>query len=159
LGIAHAAVPRSTRKWLELIHVEDRAHVRAKMIEAGRTGLRVEMEYRIRHADGSWIQIQQVNEPVEGEAGTRDRERWFGTLLDVTGRKQAEAALAASEARYRTTFEQAAVGIVHTSVGGEVGLVNENFCAMTGYARVEAIQKNIRDLVHPDDLELCLEGR
>ena len=159
LGLGPRAMPRSGREWLELVHPEDQGLVRARAIEAGRTGLRAEFAYRARHADGSWVQIRQVSEPLGSLQTRRGGERWFGTVQDVTAWKQAEAALEASEMRYRTTFEQAAVGIVHTSVEGEVSLVNANFCAMTGYPRVEAIQKNIRELVHPGDLPECLEGR
>ncbi len=70
-----------------------------------------------------------------------------------------EEALRASEERYRAIFEQAAVGIVHTSLGGQLRLVNPAFCAMSGYSRTEARQLHIRDLTHPEDLGPSLARR
>ena len=61
-------------------------------------------------------------------------------LQDITAAKKAARALRASEQHYRATFEQAAVGIVHTSLEGEMWLVNQAFRAMTGYSRAEARQ-------------------
>src|SRR5258706_5085661 len=37
IGLDPAATPKSTREWLEIVHPEDRAGVRAKFIEAART--------------------------------------------------------------------------------------------------------------------------
>src|SRR5439155_27168234 len=85
--------------------------------------------------------------------------RWFNTIQDVTAQKLAANKLRDSEARFRAMFEQAAVGVVHTSFDGDVILANPNFCEMTGLTHVEAIQLNIRELTHPDDITRSVEGR
>src|SRR6266403_1704845 len=46
IGMQPASMPRSTREWLDIMHPEDREALRAKSIEAGATGKRVEVEYR-----------------------------------------------------------------------------------------------------------------
>ncbi|HXR57892.1 MAG TPA: PAS domain S-box protein, partial [Burkholderiales bacterium] len=89
----------------------------------------------------------------------RGRLRWFGTIQDVTAEKQAAEALASSESRYRTTFEQAAVGIVHTSLEGEIQMANQTFCEMCGLGRAEAIQRHIRDVTHPEDFARSVKDR
>ncbi len=48
IGMQPASMPRSTREWLDIMHPEDREALRAKSIEAGATGRRVDIEYRLR---------------------------------------------------------------------------------------------------------------
>jgi PAS domain S-box-containing protein len=82
-------MPRSTRAWLDLVHPEDRMLFRSKAIEAGASGRRTALEYRLVRADGSSAHMRQVMEPLETPDATGKR-RWFSTLQDVTEQKQAE---------------------------------------------------------------------
>ncbi len=66
---------------------------------------------------------------------------------------RAEAALKASEELMRNTFDHAAVGIVHTSMGGRFLLANQKFCEMLGYTRDELLAMRTRDITYPDDRE------
>lgn len=70
---------------------------------------------------------------------------------DVTERRHAEEALRASEERSRATFDQAAMGITHTSLGGTLIDVNPAFCSMLGYAKSELAGRNFLELTHADD--------
>src|SRR5436309_10777184 len=65
IGVEPAQMPRSTREWLDLLHPEDRARFRSTAIEAGRKGARAEVEYRLKRADGAWIHVRQVIEPLQ----------------------------------------------------------------------------------------------
>src|SRR5436190_6600925 len=78
--------------------------------------------------------------------------RMIGAMLDITGRKRAEEALRESEARFRGTFENAAVGIAHTDAAGRILRVNEKLCDILRYTRQELLTKTLRDLVCPEDL-------
>jgi PAS domain S-box-containing protein len=60
--------------------------------------------------------------------------------------------LAKSEARFRATFENAAVGIAHVAPGGRWLRVNEALCRILGYPADELITKSFQDITHPDDL-------
>ena len=57
---------------------------------------------------------------------------------EVGHRKQAEQALRESEARYRTLFESAPVGIGLSNAQGEVIAFNQRLCAMAGVTPEEA---------------------
>jgi two-component system sensor histidine kinase/response regulator len=72
-------------------------------------------------------------------------------------RWRAEQALRESEERFRGTFENAAVGIVHVDLQGRFLRVNERFCDIIGYTREELLKKTFRDITHPDDLDISLE--
>ncbi|HEV2007407.1 MAG TPA: PAS domain S-box protein, partial [Burkholderiales bacterium] len=65
--------------------------------------------------------------------------------------KRAVAAVAGSNAQFRATFEQAAVGIAHTSIDGKYLRVNQKFCNILGYSEEELLERNFADVSHPDD--------
>lgn len=58
-----------------------------------------------------------------------------------------------SEERFRSAFEQAAVGMVFRTPGGQFSKVNSRFCSMTGYTEDELIKLNFRDITYPDDVQ------
>lgn len=74
-------------------------------------------------------------------------------LLEIAKHKQTEASLRESEERFRSTFEQAAVGIAHVCADGCFIRVNQKFCDIVGYTREELLTLSFRDITHPDDLE------
>jgi PAS domain S-box-containing protein len=80
------------------------------------------------------------------------------TVAIAVERSRAEQALRESEERFRGTFENAAVGILHTDAAGRFLRVNEKFCAIVGYPRDELLHKTFRDITHPDDLAAGVES-
>src|SRR5712672_1869893 len=71
-----------------------------------------------------------------------------------------------SEARFRATFDNAAVGIAHVAPDGRWLRVNEPLCRILGYPADELLTKSFRDVTYPDDLaadlakfELMREGK
>jgi PAS domain S-box-containing protein len=58
---------------------------------------------------------------------------------------------ARSEARFRSTFEQAAVGVAHVGLDGRWLRANQRLCAMLGYDEPELRQRTVLDVVHPED--------
>jgi PAS domain S-box-containing protein len=63
-----------------------------------------------------------------------------------------DVTLRESEARFRLTFEQAAVGMALVGADGRWLRINQQLCKMLGYEREELLAKNRRDLVFPEDL-------
>ncbi|MGD9773253.1 bifunctional diguanylate cyclase/phosphodiesterase [Diaphorobacter sp.] len=65
----------------------------------------------------------------------------------------ADTALGESEARFRTVFNQAAVGIAQTdSRTGRLVRMNQKFCDMLGYTEAELQQMRFQDITDPQDL-------
>jgi len=89
IGVEPRSLPRTTRDWLARIHPADQEGFRVKAIEAGKSGARVDVEYRMPRVDGGWIHIRQTIEPLEAEGSTAG-VRWFSTLQDVSTEKLAE---------------------------------------------------------------------
>jgi diguanylate cyclase (GGDEF)-like protein/PAS domain S-box-containing protein len=77
----------------------------------------------------------------------------FSAMLVVAVHRQEQSAiaLATSEARFRATFEQAAIGIAHTSLDGRYLAVNRKFCDMLGYTREELVGTQSTSVTHPED--------
>lgn len=88
-----------------------------------------------------------------------EQKRQAEHLMQTKLRLQQEMALRESEARFRSTFEQAAVGIAHTGLDGVLLRVNQRFCDITGYSREELVGKHVHDITHPDDLAIDLALR
>jgi PAS domain S-box-containing protein len=74
----------------------------------------------------------------------------------ITAQVEARRALAASEARFRSTFENAAVGIAHLDPDLRWLRVNEALCRFLGYSVDELLTRSLRDISHPDDLKINL---
>jgi two-component system cell cycle sensor histidine kinase/response regulator CckA len=75
-------------------------------------------------------------------------------LAQFCDRKRSETAGRESEERFRATFEQAAVGIGHTTLEGRWVRVNQRLCDILGYSREELLACTFLDITHPDELEL-----
>ena len=60
--------------------------------------------------------------------------------------------LAEGNARYRSVFEQSAVGFSQIALDGQLLGVNDWLCKLLGYTREECLEKSFRVLTHPDDL-------
>jgi PAS domain S-box-containing protein len=90
-----------------------------------------------------------------------EQKRQAEHLIQTKLRLQQEMALRESEERFRSTFEQAAVGIAHTALSGVYLRVNQRFCDITGYSRAALTGRNVQDITHPDDLtlDLALRGK
>ena len=99
-------------------------------------------EKRYRCKDGTTIWVNRTESLARDEAG---KPLYFIRVIeDVTERKQVEE-------RYRTIFENAAVGITRVNLDGMLVDVNQKFCDMLGYTREELTGKTIKDITHPDD--------
>lgn len=97
--------------WEKSVHPEDLPWV-LEQLNAHLTGKNPDyrVEHRLKHKDGSWVWIQATGRVVEWSADGKPF-RACGTHLNITGRKQMETALIASE-KLAVTGRLAA-GIAH----------------------------------------------
>ena len=66
-------------------------------------------------------------------------------------------ALHQSELRFRSTFEQAAVGVAHVAPSGQWLEVNQRLCDIVGYTRSELLERTFQDITYAPDLDVDLE--
>jgi two-component system cell cycle sensor histidine kinase/response regulator CckA len=78
---------------------------------------------------------------------------------DITERRRFQAALAESEAEYRSTFNEAPVGIAHISLDGHWLRSNARLLALLGYSIDEMRASDFASLTHPDDVRQSVDAR
>ncbi len=133
--------------WLELVHQQDRERLALAMRHAVETESGFHEQFRVQGNSGAFFWIfgsgQVVRRPDGGQ-------RLLGVNMDVTNWAEA---LAASDARFQATFEQAAVGIAHVGIDGKWLAVNRRFCEMLGYTKEAMLKLAFGDITHPSDLD------
>ena len=102
------------------------------------------------HRDGRQIPVSQVIVAHKGSDGEID---FYATIArDMTSERAAEAALRASEERFRIAFQQAPVGMALSDLDGVYVQVNDAYCRTVGRTREEIIGRTPLDFTHPDDI-------
>jgi two-component system cell cycle sensor histidine kinase/response regulator CckA len=145
------------RSAFEQVHPDDEPLVRKALHEAiARPGVPVPLEYRARHRDGSWrdrevIGVNRLDDPDIGAIVVNYR--------DTTARRRAEAALEESERLHQSTFDDAPIGVAHTSLAGRFLHVNRWLCRTLGYSPEELTSLDFMTLTHPEEVEQDVEAR
>jgi diguanylate cyclase (GGDEF)-like protein/PAS domain S-box-containing protein len=101
-----------------------------RRVRAGET--LVGLDGRRKRKDGSVIEVRGSMAPLRDMAGN-----FIGHVAiseDISSQKQAERALAASEAQYRSLVEASPDGIAVTSKDGKILMANERCSEMLGYS-------------------------
>ncbi|MGI4845647.1 MAG: PAS domain S-box protein [Janthinobacterium lividum] len=70
---------------------------------------------------------------------------------------RSNAVLGASEARFRTIFDIASVGIALVAPDGGWISVNQALCDIVGYSEEELWSRTFRQITHPEDVDLGME--
>ncbi len=139
-----------------IVHPDDLQRVGTEVEEGVKAGLlAVEQDYRIIRADGEVRWVYDLCGIVQNEHG--EVTHYEGYVMDITDRKQAEAALQENEARFRSLVEQSLVGIYVIQRGSFV-YVNPKFAEIFGYESWELIGNRVMNTVHPDDQPVVEEN-
>lgn len=78
--------------------------------------------------------------------GYREGQQLIQSLRALVGQ------LRDREEHFRSTFEQAAVGIAHVGLDGRWLRINQRLCGILGYEPEEAMRLTFQGITHPDDL-------
>jgi PAS domain S-box-containing protein len=109
-----------------------------------------------RRKDGTLLNISLTISPVKDSKG-----KIIGAskiARDITERKRAEAALHASETRFRQLADSMPQMVWTARPDGYLDYFNERWYEFTGYERDGFGDTSWAPVVHPDDLERCYEG-
>jgi PAS domain S-box-containing protein len=143
------------KTYADIVHPEDLALVDRTVADGVKAHRPYQIEYRIRHADGSARWVFERGCAFYDLAGN---PVWLdGVILDVTDRKLAVDALRASEEKVRGILRAAptGIGVVTERIFREV---NTRLCEMTGFTRDEFLGSSAR-MLYADDAEFERVGR
>lgn len=128
----------------DITHSADRAEstqIRNQLMAGTRSGA-ASREKRYVRKDGSVIWAAISVALIRRPDGSPDY--FVAMIQDVSGRR-------AAEQHFRTTFEQATVGITHSSLDDHYLMANGRFCDMLGYSLEEILGMSTADVAHPED--------
>jgi len=131
---------------------QERARLLAKYVPIG-YGERIEV--RLQRRDGTPFWGEVTTHVVKDETGQPAYHESF--VQDVTGRKEAEDGVRASEERYRLLFEGNPVPmLVYDLETLELLAANQAAVDQYGYTREELLRLSVPDLTLPDDPDLAV---
>ncbi|MCO5731510.1 PAS domain S-box protein [Rhizobium sp. SSA_523] len=160
IGMPLADIAREN--FYRLFHPDDVDRLASEWshIMASRTAR--EVDGRIRRADGTyrWCTLRQ--KPQLDTIG--NVLRWYGIVLDIEDRKQAEnalneakSALAASEQNLRLIIDSLPVLVWSARPDGSADFVNQSWLDYAGLPADRILGWGFLDLYHPDDIPEMVE--
>ena len=138
--------------WRYAIHPDDYPRVMEKRRHSLKTGVPFNAEYRVRRCDGTyrWFwSFGSLSRDGHGRAAG-----WYGTMIDIEEKKQADAALRGSERQLQQLIDAVPALIWSTTPGGTPSYVNKRFTDVTGATLEDINAPNgapSLSVIHPDD--------
>ena len=133
-------------EWERRLHPDDRARV-LDYLRAYKAGERApeQIEFRIQHKDGSYRWMYARGEVMLDASGIP--ARMLGCHIDITERKQTEAALRESEERFSKIFQSSPHAILITEVKtGRCLDANRAFMKLFGCSREEIVGMSMGEI-------------
>ncbi len=153
LGYEPDAGPQKRDLWAERRHPEDRDLVHDAFDAVRGLGRKdFDVEFRVRHADGSWRWVNTSGRSVEFDYRGR-AVRMLGLQIDVTDRKEAELALAQSEELLRQLAGNIPEAFwVREANSERILYASPGWQTISGRPPLTSLQE-IWDIVHEEDRE------
>ncbi len=134
---------------LEMIVPEEREKAKNKFAQRLKGTDPGTTEYKALKKDGTTFPILfHANTIVEEDKLVGAR----GVIVDITERKKTERELQKSEEKFKSIFNDSAVGMSITQTDGSLS-VNKAFSQLVGYSEEELNQMKWQEFTHPEDVE------
>jgi len=153
LGYGPNELEPKIEAWRRLIYPEDKDRVLAALEEHYRTRQGpVEMEYRLRHKDGSWRWVVARAHAIWDEQGRAIR--LVGSHSDISARKESEEKVRSSERRYHELFENSPIPNWIYRIG-DLRIIDVNQAAIDtyGWTHEEFLTLSVADIRLPGEAQ------
>ena len=152
LGYDCDELPNDLHVWEELTKPEDVKRAWAMQQELiSRKRDRFELELKMKHKKGHWLDVLSRAKVVLGKDG--QAARVVGTIVDITKRRNIERALRASEERLKLAAESGGLGLWEWRVDLDRAIVSDEWLKLKGLKR-EEYNRSVNQWIegiHPDD--------
>ncbi|MBV8886366.1 MAG: PAS domain-containing protein, partial [Chroococcidiopsidaceae cyanobacterium CP_BM_RX_35] len=136
--------------WLSALHPDDQQRTLDCWRAAAESGTSYSIEYRFKRAADSmyrWFFARVT--PIREQDGRITK--WIGVATDIDERKQTEAALRESEAKFRSLIQNSSDIISILNQGGTIRYVSPSVTRILGYKPEEMLGKNVFEFIHAED--------
>jgi PAS domain S-box-containing protein len=134
--------------WIKHLHPEDRHFAVNLCAESSRHLTEYEFEYRMIAADGHTVWLRDLVSVVSGRNGQKSLR---GYLIDITDRKQAEAALRNSEERLLNLLENIPDHVLILDRLGTIRYINHT---APGFSKEEVLGNHLSIYLQPESSAL-----
>lgn len=155
VGIRSEDAPSTAEWWRDRIHPDDMARLQPQLETMFTSASELyESEYRVRHANGGWVDVWERSCLVRDAQG--QVVRIVGSTVDISDRKRAEAILADNESRLQSFVNSNVVGILYGDAQGYIYKANDELLRIIGYTRaeLEARQVHWAAITSPESLPM-----
>ena len=145
LGYEPNELPNTFSIWEELTHPDDLKAswtMMNEVVEGKRD--RFEIEFRMKHKNGHWVDILSRSNLYKNELN--GRVRVVGTHVDISKIKEVERELKARKEKHGAILESAMDGFWIVDTAGRFLEVNKTYCEMSGYEEEELLHMDISDV-------------
>ena len=135
--------------WMEKVHPDDVAFKVKTWLKNLQSKTPHEAVCRFRGADGQYRWFNVRGEPLRASDGRV--HHWYGVLIDIDDRANAEEALRASEYKLRQIIETIPSFLWSTAPDGEPTHVNQRTLDYSGMRFEDYLHFGWKQALHPDD--------
>ncbi|WP_392538672.1 PAS domain S-box protein [Legionella sp. 227] len=122
-----------------------------QLLEGKINSYKLEKLYLRKDSKIIWV---QVTRSLLRDDSTDNPLYFIAQVEDITLRKEAENTLKTNEAYLRNIVKYAPVGIVTTSLDGQLLDINPAYCRITGYDKEELERMNYKQLTYVEDFSI-----
>ncbi|HEY6317234.1 MAG TPA: diguanylate cyclase, partial [Acidimicrobiia bacterium] len=131
-----------------LVHPEDLEQVTAALAAPAAGDARRRVEFRVRHRDGQWVLLEATIHDHRDDPAV---EGLVVSCRDTGERRHVEAELREAHERFRSTFENAPIGMALITLDGRFLRANRALARMVGRAEDELAGTPVLALTHRED--------
>ncbi|MEH1780643.1 MAG: PAS domain S-box protein [Nostoc sp.] len=144
LGLEPEISPASYQLWRNCVHPEDVEQIEQAVSNALAQHINFQGEYRVIYPNGRIHWLTGKGRGVYNEAG--EPTRMLGVIINTSDRRQAEAALQESEARFQAFMNNSPVLAWITDTDGHVLYLNQTYLRTFNLLPEQVIGQSIFDL-------------
>lgn len=137
--------------WQKTIHPDDREVYNKRWAEVSEQRLRFQLEFRLRHASGTYRWVLEQAMPMFSSSGRL--EGYVSSCVDLSSRIADELQYQNNEARFRAISEAAPLGIFVTDSDGNCIYTNHQYQRITGLTAEQSLGSGWKRALAEEDRE------